>query len=414
MGDSVKVGPAGIEPDWLPYGVVRPDWRGLLINNKDGHPRPLLANAIHALRHSPDWKGVLGFNEFALSSACCKQPPWAPSTADTKWTDHEDRLTTDWLQRERIHVGVEVAGQAVQTVARDNPFHPVRYYLQSLEWDKTERLDQWLSLYLGAENSSYVQAVGSRWMISAVARVFKPGVKADCCLILEGEQGTKKSTALKTIAGQWFTDEIADLGSKDATLQTQGVWVIEIAELDSMSRGEVSKIKSFMSRSIDRFRPPYGKRLVESPRQCVFAGSVNHSADLRDETGGRRFWPVACGTILIEELGGVRDQLWAEAVFRYRNNAAWWLDSKELTLQAAEQQAERYEGDPWDELISQWIEGRDSVSIGQLLGLCLQKEKSQWTQADKNRVGRSLRSMGWRSYRERASTGLEWRYRKPE
>jgi predicted P-loop ATPase len=131
-------------------------------------------------------------------------------------------------------------------------------------------------------------------LISAVARVYEQGVKVDCALIPEGEQGLMKSTALKALSEPWFTDEIADLGSKDAAMQTRGVWVIEIAELDSMSRAEVSKIKSFISRVTDRFRPPYGKRLIESPRQCVFAASVNHSTYLRDETGGRHFWPVTC------------------------------------------------------------------------------------------------------------------------
>ena len=114
------------------------------------------------------------------------------------------------------------------------------------------------------------------------------------------------------LAQPWFTDEIADLGSKDAALQTRGVWVIEIAELDSLSRSDVGKIKAFMSRMADRFRPPYGKRPIDSPRQCVFVGSVNHPTYLRDETGGRRFWPVACKApaIDVDALADARDQLW--------------------------------------------------------------------------------------------------------
>jgi hypothetical protein len=161
-----------------------------------------------------------------------------------------------------------------------------------LHWDGVERLDRWLSTYLGADDSDYSRAVGSRWLISAVARTFQPGAKADCCLILEGPQGIRKSTALRTIAGEYFTDELADLGSKDAAMQTRGVWIIELSELDSLSHAEVARIKAFMSRTTDRFRPPYGMRLVESPRQCVFAGTVNHGTYLRDETGGRRFWPI--------------------------------------------------------------------------------------------------------------------------
>ena len=207
-------------------------------------------------------------------------------------------------------------------------------------------------------------------------------MKADCCLILEGEQGTKKSTALKTIAGEWFTDEIADLGSKDSAMQTRGVWLIEIAELDSMNRSEVGKIKAFMSRASDRFRPPYGKRLIESPRQCVFAGSVNHNAYLRDETGGRRFWPVACASINVDDLARDRDQIWAEARERYRSDAPWWLETRELDQQAGEEQADRYEADPWEELIRPWADGRDSVSVEQVLTLCIEKKKDLWTQAD--------------------------------
>jgi putative DNA primase/helicase len=166
---------------------------------------------------------------------------------------------------------------------------------------------------LGVANTDYSRAVGSRWLISPVARIFRPGAKADCCLILEGPQGIRKSTALRTLAGEYFTDELADLGSKDAAMQTRGVWMIELSELDSLSHSEVARIKAFMSRTTDRFRPPYGMRLVESPRQCVFAGTVNHSTYLRDETGGRRFWPVTCGQIDIEALGRDRNQLWAEA-----------------------------------------------------------------------------------------------------
>src|SRR5215469_1394846 len=93
----------------------------------------------------------------------------------------------------------------------------------------------------------------------------------------------RKSTALRTLASEYFTDELADLGSKDAATQTRGVWIIELSELDSLSNSEVARIKAFMSRTTDRFRPPSGMRLVESPRQCVFAGTVNHSTYLRDE-----------------------------------------------------------------------------------------------------------------------------------
>ena len=387
-------------------------WRNRLITNQDGKPKPLLANAITALRDAPEWAEVLAFNDFTLGIVARKPAPWTGATTGGEWTDNDDRLTTNWLQHEGVYVSVETAGQAVQTVAQDRRFHPVREYLDGLKWDGLIRLDGWLWLYLGVEKTEYSNTVGARFLISAVARIYQPGAKVDCCLILEGAQGIKKSTALKTLGGEWFTDEIADLGSKDASMQTRGAWIIELAELDSMSRSDVGKIKAFMSRGTDRFRLPYGKRLIESPRQCVFAGSVNHTSYLRDETGGRRFWPVACTKIDIDELQRDRDQLWAEAVHQYRDGVPWWLDTADLNKAAAIEQSDRYEGDPWDGLISNWVTDRETVSVEDLLTLCIEKAKATWTQTDKNRIARSLRAMNWQRYQVRAGTVREWRYRQ--
>src|SRR5579884_3861408 len=383
------------------------------MNHCEGRILPVLANAIAAFRHAPEWGGVLAFNEFLLGTVALKATPWGV-VPKGEWTDHEDRRAAEWLQKQGILVSVEVAGQAVQTAARDHPFHPVRAYLDCLIWDGVERLDRWLSTYLGVADTEYACAVGSRWMISAVARIFRPGAKADCCLILEGPQGIRKSTALRTLAGEYFTDELADLGTKDAAMQTRGVWIIELSELDSLSNSEVARIKAFMSRTTDRFRPPYGMRLVESPRQCVFAGTVNHSTYLRDETGGRRFWPLTCGRIDIEALARDRDQLWAEAKARFDAGAPWWLESAELVQLASEEQLQRYEGDPWEEIIGPWLEARSSVSDSEVLQKCLEKPQAMWTQSDKNRAARCLRALGWERYRERQGTRLEWRYRKGE
>ncbi len=405
------VGPDTVLGEIASLNFENQDWHANLIKNRDGQPKALLANSIMALRESPVWENVLAYNEFTMGITARKPTPWGDALDE--WTDQEDRLSTDWLQREGIFVSVDVAGQAVQTVAKDRTFNPVREYLDGLKWDGVKRTEIWLSNYLGAPANAYSSAVGARWLISAVARIYQPGVKADCCLILEGPQGAKKSTALKTLGDPWFTDEIADLGTKDAAMQVRGVWIVELAELDSMSKGEVGKIKAFMSRGTDRFRPPYGKRVIQAPRQCVFAGSVNNSTYLRDATGGRRFWPVVCGRINIDELRRDREQLWAEAVVRYRDGKLWWLDTPELNRAAEQEQADRYEGDAWDGPISTWLEknGRDSVSISEVLNECLGKPKAYWTQSDKNRVSQSLQSHGWIRYRFGPRSHREWRYR---
>jgi predicted P-loop ATPase len=301
-----------------------------------------------------------------------------------------------------------------------------------VKWDGTKRIDGWLTLYLGADPSDYTRAVGEKWLIGAVARIYKPGCKNDTCLILEGDQGTLKSTALRTLTDPWFTDDIAELGTKDSALQLRGVWLIELSELASMHPSEISRTKAFMSRSIDRFRPPFGRRPIEAPRECFFAGTVNHSAYLRDETGGRRFWPVRCGVINIAELRRDRDQLWAEAVQQYRAGENWWLDEKHLVEAATEEQKQRYEGDPWEELIQEWLKdpkptsdssGKplpqlsstcDSVTITDILIHCIGKRPDAWIQADKLRVGRCLRAQGWESYQQRNGEDRERRYRRKD
>jgi putative DNA primase/helicase len=236
------------------------------------------------------------------------------------------------------------------------PVHPVRDYLGALAWDGVARIETWACRYLGAEDTAFNRNVGALWLISAVARIFRPGVKADM-LVLEGPQGARKSTALKILAGEnWFTDELPDLGSKDAAMHMQGVWIIEIAELDAIGKAEVSRIKAFLTRTTDRFRPPYGRYTIEVPRQCVFAGTVNPDTYLRDETGNnRRFWPVRCVTIDIDALARDRDQLWAEAVARFRADAIWWLDTPEVVAAASAEQDKRYQADVWGDLIDHWI-----------------------------------------------------------
>ena len=180
-------------------------------------------------------------------------------------------------------------------------------------------------------------------------------------------------------------------------MATIGAWVIELPELDAISRAEFSRIKAFMSRAVDRFRPPYGRRLIESPRQCVFVGTVNHGEYLRDETGGRRFWPVTCGQINLEALRRDRDQLWAEAVVRYRKGEHWWLEEPDAVKAAMEEQEFRYSTDPWEEPVAAWLaKGHDAVTTDDVLSNALYKPAGQWTRGDEMRVGAILHRLGWR------------------
>src|SRR5262249_5849013 len=220
---------------------------------------------------------------------------------------------------------------------------------RKLTWDGIKRIDNFAEKYLGAEATEYHRNVSRCMFIAAVARIMRPGCKHDHMPILEAPQGKFKSTAIELLFSPWFTDELAEFGSKDASMQVRAAWGIEVAELAAMTRGEIERVKAFITRKVDRFRPSYGRRVIEVPRQSVFIGSTNIDPDRKDETGGRRFWPIQCGTIDPEAIKRDRDQLWAEAVALLDAGAVWWLSGVTAVTQAREQQANRYQDDPWQQ-----------------------------------------------------------------
>jgi predicted P-loop ATPase len=389
-------------------------WRQKLILTERHTPRGILANAITALREAPAWQSTIRFNDFTERAVIRGCPPWEAKRIEHDWTTADDIRTAEWLQHVGITVSPDTAAQAVEVVSRERRFHPVRDYLEQLCWDGIPRLDCWMIAFLSAEDTPYVRAISSRFSISAVARIYQPGCKADAVLILEGHQGTFKSTAIATLAEPWYTDEIDALGTKDASLQLAGVWLIELDELASMTRGEVDKVKAFISRRTDRFRPPYGRRIIERPRQCVFAGTINPSGAgyLRDETGARRFWPVRCGQVDTERLAIARDQIWAEARERYLAGAPWWLDTSELNNHAEAEQDQRYQADAWQQLIEDFCAARDVVSVAKVLKGALFLTIDRWGQAEQNRVARCLRKMGWERHQVRDGHRRSWRYRR--
>jgi predicted P-loop ATPase len=407
--------------DWIPSvqpqasSSITEGWKSRLLPGKRGGVLGNVANALTALRYAPEWQGILHFNESSFAIVAKRLPPFEHARrVPFDWADEHDVETAAWLQHQGISVNKEIAGQAVQTVAREHSFHPIRYYLDSLKWDGIKRIDDWLTLHLGADPSDYVRAVGAKFLISGVARVYQPGCKVDTCLILEGPQGVLKSTAFRVLAGdEFFSDDIAELGSKDSVMQTRGVWIIELSELDSMAKSEVSRTKAFMSRQVDRVRLPYGRRVTEARRECIFAGTTNKQTYLKDETGGRRFWPVKAGVIHLEELRRDRDQLWAEARERFLAKDSWWLDKKALVDAAADEAQARYESDPWDQKIALWISTKETVSVAELLAL-LEKKPETWTQTDETRVARALQAKGWTRYRASADEHGErpWRYKR--
>jgi len=392
------------------------DWTADLILDKDDRIVANLANLILILRHAPKWKGVLAYDEFSVRVVIRKRPPWGVEALDAPWVDHHESLARTWFQREKISPTLGDVGRAVQAAARYAVFHPVRDYFESLAWDGALRLPTWLQDYFHVEDSDYVRAIGPRYLISAVARIYRPGCQADHTLVLEGPQGKAKSKALCTLAirDEWFTDRLSHVNSKDAAIEIAGVLIFEIPEMDALMRVTSSASKGFLTRRRDRFRPPYGKHVIVVSRQCVFAVTINPPVGgyLKDPTGARRFWPVTCrGTIDCDGLEAARDQLWAEAVHRFKAGEKWHLETEALEALATAEQAARYVVDAWDAPVREWIGDRDDVSLDEVLqGLGL-SGLGQQTQAAQNRVQKILTSMGFRMCRPRRD-GRKRRYQR--
>lgn len=341
------------------------DWEIGLACNSKGAPRACLANVMHVLARHPEWHGVLAYDAFAQNVITRKQPPMraqdAPSSYEIgDWGDADTVRTAAWMTTE---VGIDAApshvDSAVNTIAQKVIVHPVRDWLASLEWDGKQRLPSLLSRYFGAAHVPYTSAVGTRWMVSAVARVHEPGAKADCMVVLESdEQGIGKSSALRILASPaWFADTGITIGEKDSYQSLRRKWIYEFAELAAIkSARDVERVKNFLSSQCDTFRASYGHRTQDYPRQVVFAGSTNERAYLADPTGARRFWPVRCSCIDLAALERDRDQLWAEARVRYESREPWHLDTPELRALAVSEQTAREQHDDWLDLVSRWLE----------------------------------------------------------
>jgi len=289
----------------------------------------------------------------------------------------------------------DVMHQAIDAHAAEHPFHPVRHYLDGLVWDGAARIETWLPQYLGAEDSAYSRAVGKMFLIAMVARIFKPGCKADYMLILEGLQGARKSTACAILGGEWFSDALPDIrAGKDASQHLNGKWLIEVSEMSAMDKAEAAALKAFITRTEERYRPSYARKEVIEPRQCCFIGTTNKSVYLRDETGGRRFWPVKVGQIDTDGLSAARDQLFAEAVAHYCAGNAWWPDGLAESWIRPEQEA-RYEADAWESAIAGYLQGRHRVMILDIAREALDFTTQRLGTSEQRRIAAALERLGW-------------------
>jgi putative DNA primase/helicase len=330
------------------------------------------------------------------------------------WTDERTGELVLWVQG---RFGITSASSsmvhdAVLAYARTNKRNCLQDWLNSLVWDGSPRLEHMMRIAFGTEPDEYHKRVGECWLISLVARALRPGCKVDTMPILEGSQGAGKSSALAILGSEWFGECHEDFGSKDFVLSLASKWIVEIAEMHAFKKADVDRLKGIITTATDRIRRPYGRETEAVPRQSVFVGTTNRDDWHCDDTGGRRFWPVRCGHINLEWLRNNREQLFAEAVARFKADEPWW----EVPVQAAAEHIHnRRPADPWEVEVSKHLATRSEVSIEEILGSALNVDTHQQQPRDSKRVASILRALGWHNplKKENGKTRRVWVKKEP-
>jgi predicted P-loop ATPase len=380
-------------------------WRDLLARDEKGRIVATAGNAYLMLANLPEWRDVIAFDVFARRVVKRAPPPY-PRGVIGDWTDIDDTRTAVWLaSRGLTRVSAPQVAEGAAAAADDFPFDPVCEYLEALPpWDGTERLAHWLVDIFGAPDSDYARMVGTFWLLGMVRRAFDPGSKFDYMPILEGPQGRGKSTALEILVGeQWFGNTDFTMGDKDSMAVLQGKWLYEIAELDRFNRADTTRVKSFVSRQVDEYRSPYGRRVIKQPRRVVLCGSTNQFEYFKDQTGNRRFWPIQCrADIDFDRVAATRTQLWAEALVRYRERIRAFPSRDEQEKHFAPEQEQREIVDSWEESLHHYLSEpaadgspRSVVSAGELLSKALHIEAGKVTKEMSVRIGVVMRRTGW-------------------
>ena len=386
-------------------------WRAGLTRDSRDRVRPSRPNLVLILEHDTRYAGRLGEDLLSGQVEWRSWPPHLPLEAERRFPSElrdQDVVLLHTLLEEEYGFALnrEALWDALSVVAQHHRYHPVREYLGGLSWDGEERVDQWLSRFCAAADTPYTRAVGARWLIAAVARASKPGCKVDNVLLLEGEQGIKKSTVAEILGGRWTADGLPPLTTKDASSYLRGLWIVELAELAGLRRGEWNAIKAFLTRREDRFRPAYGRREVSRPRQCVFLGTVNDAEYLGDPTGARRFWPVRVERVDAAGLREHRDQLWAEAAHRFAAGERWWLDADldaDLIALARQEQDGRHTSDAFEPVVLDFVAGRDEVTTDEVFRFAPWPDgaRPRMTPSEQSRIVAVLTRLGFRKTRPR-------------
>jgi len=379
-------------------------WKADLIvkNKSDGTQTiPCRAhNLILILSNETEFNGRIKFNELTGNV-----------NIDGRELNDPD-LTVIKASLEKNHIDEKIPNcdiyDAVLSVAQSNKYNPIRGYLNGLKWDGGRRVHGLFFEYFGADSSDYTMAVSRSFLVSAVARVMDPGCQVDTMVILEGAQGSKKSSALSMLfSNNWHSEVSASITDKDFFQNLRGKWILEFGEMTHITRADSNHIKQVLTIRADNYRESYGRLSKSYPRQSIFAGTTNDDRYLKDATGARRYLPVKTVYINLDAIKRDRDQLWAEAVHMYKNGANWW----DIPDAEAEQE-KRYEVDSWEELIEQWLIDNKirSVALHEVMFCALGIEKAKQSRVEQMRVSAALKRLNWERVYATINGARKWMY----
>lgn len=410
------------------------DWKQLLTYTKDGNTQATLHNLMLILENDVGLEGLIGLDEFANRVSLHRDPPWSGGNRD-EFAELDGAELAAWLGHPagyKMVVKSSMVLEAVEAVARRHKFHPVRDYLHGLKWDGTPRIDRLFVEYCDTADDAYNRRVAAIFMLSAAARILRPGCKVDTMLVLEGEQGLGKTRVTQALFGgdRWYMDAQRSPAEKDFYQDIVGKWGVEIGEMTSFSKAEANKVKQTLSATSDTYRPSYGRYSRTFPRQCVFVGTTNEHEWQRDHTGGRRYLPVRVMRVDVEGIVAVRDQLWAEAVARLEGGEQWW----EMPSRAGEEQDDRFIEDAWAQPLLIWLSGLrnadsyngllfvqrsvmgviEEVTVADLMVRALHIDTGRISRADQMRVTAILTKWGWQRYRTRKYGPQTWLWYSPQ
>lgn len=338
------------------------DWMGELDMNKKGECNPTINNALIILRNDPRLKGLFALNRFSLREIATRNMPWRRIDDKSRsLKDSDDVGLRHYIEQKYNLRSKQAVQDAMMMIVEENGFHPIKDYFADLVWDGVPRVDTLLIDYLGAADTPYVRAVTRKFMVAAVARILTPGCKYDYVLTLVGSQGVGKSTFFARLGGEWFSDSLGSIQSKEAYESLQGAWIMEIGELAGLRKADAEAVKHFVSKTEDRYRVAYGRRTESFPRQTVFAGTTNIPDFLNDPTGNRRWWPVevnatsATYNVHDDLKPSVVAQVWAEAIELFGKGEPLYLD-RSISDDAYTVQAEHRVKDERSAIVAKYLD----------------------------------------------------------